>query len=312
MVNQHGLAGERLGAGPEPGCIEAVAFCPVAPAPFVLTPAVLEFAQQQIGLGAIGAGADVVRIDGQRFLELLQGFVEAVLVAQRYAKVDVSAHKVRLACDSLAIGRHLVVVAAHRAEQIALVVMHLGKLGMAGRETLEVQQRPFVFTGFCQRQRGALQRRPVIGQACKAALVERRSVGVAFGDLADVGGELKLVRRRIQHLHGACQIVRGALMFTLLGGDIAEPFERLAVLRIEGKNCLQQVGCFAELSSTEFLLRRGEQGGDIATHTQWPAQVSGKSTYFLKPVRVASREYQRSRLGSEGRSTPSRPNQRLA
>src|ERR1700744_3331496 len=42
------------------------------------------------------------------------------------------------------------------------------------------------------------------------------------------------------------------------------------------------------------------------------AYVSGKSTYFLKPERVAIREYQRSRFGSDGRSTPSSPNQRFA
>jgi hypothetical protein len=123
-----------------------------------------------------------------------------------------------------------------------------------------------VFTDFRQRERRTLQRRPVIRRACETALVQRGGVGVTLGQLAYVRGELKLIRRGVRALYRAQQIVSGTLMLALFGSDIAKPFERLCVLWIERENLVQEIRRFSELSRSEFLLRRGERAGYIATH----------------------------------------------
>jgi hypothetical protein len=144
--------------------------------------------------------------------------------------------------------------------------MHLGELRITRREPLEVLQGPLVFTDFRERQRRALQRRPVIRRPRETALVQRGGIGMTLGQLANVRSKLELIRRGIRALYRTQQIVSGTLMLALLGSDIAKPFECLCVLWIEREDLVQEIRRFSELSGSEFLLRRGERAGYIATH----------------------------------------------
>jgi hypothetical protein len=102
---------------------------------------VVEYAEQQIGLRAVTAGQHRVGIQRDRLLELAHGFVEAMQVAQRHAKVDIAVGKVRLELDRTLIATDLLVEPAQVSKGLALVVKHLEgtRLELHGR--IERRQR---------------------------------------------------------------------------------------------------------------------------------------------------------------------------
>ncbi|CAM2197695.1 protein of unknown function [Paraburkholderia kururiensis] len=261
--------GLRFRAFPQGGVGKAVRVGAVAPAPFVFAPAVLELAEQQVGLRAIRTGAHVVGVDSERLAKLGEGFVEAVQIAQGDAQVHVGRREVRLDGDGAPVGCHFVVVAAQRAEELAPVVMRFVELRMAHAQAIEGCQRTFVLAVLYERHREPMQQRRMIGGPRKTALEEVDRLAVPLRELAELRGpKILLVRNRsfgaaLQQARGA---VRGARVVALPGGNVSKTFQCLAVVGRLIDGFFQQAARLVEATSGEVPVGRVERRGDVQRH----------------------------------------------
>jgi hypothetical protein len=102
--------------------------------------------------------------------------------------------------------------------------------------------------------------------AREAAFEQRDCFVVASRQLADLRGETQLLERHVEVRRRPQQVLSRACVIALPRRDVAEAFQRFAVIGGAGQDVLQQAGGFIQLPGRGVLLRGEESLFDGVIH----------------------------------------------